>query len=161
MSILIRPACSEDFGQVVQIANETLEDMAVALPHMYKTVEHSISREEYLEKLNSPEGFIYVAATADGESGDVVGFLIGDLRQAPDHEACVPLRYGYVSYFGVTNSWQRGGVGTRLFDACLAEVKARGGQSLMLKVFEYNEKAIRFYERYRMKTLHKIMELPL
>lgn len=57
--------------------------------------------------------------------------------------------------------FQRQGVGKKLFEACMEWSKNKGASSLELNVWEFNEKAISFYESFQMKTVSRKMSLEL
>lgn len=159
MNFRIRPAAPEDYEAVVGIANEAFYDMVEELPHLFRRVPHSIPRREYDGKLADPNVFMLLAETQPEER--VAGFLVAEMRQAPVFDACAPRRYGYVSYFGVKEGYQKQGIGSSLFKRCIEEVSGRGGTFMELKVWEFNDRAIRFYEKFGMRTLNRTMELSL
>ncbi|MCB9179780.1 MAG: GNAT family N-acetyltransferase [Flavobacteriales bacterium] len=56
-------------------------------------------------------------------------------------------RVGYLEDIVVTDRARGQGIGERLFKACAAECVARGYHHLTWQVLDWNEGAIRFYER--------------
>ena len=53
------------------------------------------------------------------------------------------------------------GIGRSLFAACTTWAEGHGADTLLLEVWEFNERAIAFYERLGMTTIHRRMSLPL
>ena len=78
----------------------------------------------------------YVVAVRDD---DLVGYA-GLCAYAPDE--------AYVQTIGVATSKQRGGVGTALLEALLAEAERRGAKRVDLEVRADNDVAIGLYERH-------------
>lgn len=161
MEFRLRPATAGDYEEVDGVANEAFHDMVEVLPHLFRRVPHSIPRQEYEARLADRSVFTMLAVAGGQEQEEVLGFLTAEMRQAPDAEACVPRCYGYVSYFGVKEAFQNKGAGTALFRHCMNEVAERGGTWLELKVWEFNARAFRFYERFGMRSVNRTMELAL
>lgn len=61
----------------------------------------------------------------------------------------------YLEDILVTESWRSKGVGTALMDALVAAAKAEGLHGISWQVLEWNETAIRFYERYNARFDHE------
>jgi GNAT superfamily N-acetyltransferase len=53
----------------------------------------------------------------------------------------------YLEDFCVTEKFRSEGVGQKLFDSYLNEAKARGCKMVKWEVLDWNEKAVKFYER--------------
>jgi len=45
------------------------------------------------------------------------------------------------------------GVGSALMEACLREIEVRGGETVWLGVWERNDRAIRFYEKWKFESV--------
>jgi len=54
----------------------------------------------------------------------------------------------YLEDFLVTNSWRRKGVGDLLFQAVKAEATRRGVRRMDWQVLEWNEPAVKFYQKH-------------
>ena len=57
-----------------------------------------------------------------------------------------PVDCGVLQNIGVIDEYRRLGVGTRLLEMFIEEVRRRDGVAIYLSIFEYNNSAIRFFE---------------
>lgn len=57
----------------------------------------------------------------------------------------------YLEDFIVTEEARGKGIGTLLFEQIIAEGKEKGFTGMMLQVLEWNNAAIKFYKKYKMK----------
>ena len=57
----------------------------------------------------------------------------------------------YLEDIIVTEEWRKQGIGTLLMDALIEEAKQKKFSGIMWQVLEWNEPAIKFYERYKPK----------
>lgn len=85
------------------------------------------------------------------DGGAVVGYAKIKEGEAP---ACVtgPSPVELVRIYVAQSAIGRG-YGGRLMSACLEEAKKRGGATLWLGVWQQNERAIRFYERWTFRKV--------
>jgi [ribosomal protein S18]-alanine N-acetyltransferase len=82
-----------------------------------------------------------VSLVAEGDAGEVVGFVILHL------EGTGGGRRGYVVTLDVAPTYRRIGLAARLLEEGERRVFSSGGEWMELHVFAGNEGAIRFYER--------------
>lgn len=55
----------------------------------------------------------------------------------------------YLEDILVTESWRRKGIGHKLMDALIIEAKQKNFSGIVWQVLDWNEPAIKFYERYK------------
>ena len=67
----------------------------------------------------------------------------------------------YIDDFCGNSNYKRRGIGKLLFQYIVDYVRAEGASSLQLVVWEFNKGAIYFYNKMRMSTRNKKMELNL
>lgn len=113
--------------------------------------------ESYFQELLEDTDYEILVAR---ENGEVVGFAVMQIKEAPPFESMTPRKYAYMNDFGVKNSNQRKGIGRVLFDECVKWSKTKGASSLDLNVWEFNQNAISFYESQGMKSVSQKMTLP-
>jgi len=55
----------------------------------------------------------------------------------------------YLEDLLVTEAWRRKGIGTLLMDALIEEAKEKKFSGIAWQVLDWNESAIKFYEKYK------------
>ena len=156
MKINIESASLDDFNAVNLIVKEGHDEHSEALPHVFKKVYQVMSKTYYCELLEATNCEILVAKL----NKDVVGFAVMELNESPPFESMTSRKYAYMNDFGVKSNCQRQGTGRELFKACVEWSKNKGATSLDLNVWEFNEKAISFYESFGMNSISRKMTLP-
>jgi diamine N-acetyltransferase len=156
MNLIIDTANLSDIYAVNSIVKEGQDEHAEALPHIFKKIDQVMPESYFQDLLEDPNYEILVAR----ENGEVVAFAVMEIKDAPPFESMTPRKYAYMNDFGVKNSNQRKGIGGVLFDECVKWSKNKGASSLDLNVWDFNEKAISFYESHGMKSVSKKMTLP-
>jgi ribosomal protein S18 acetylase RimI-like enzyme len=94
-------------------------------------------------------------------AGEVVGLARVEEQGAPELPVFVQRRYLVVDAVVVTERLRGAGVGQALMEAAHVWGRARGLTSVQLHVWEFNQDAIRFYERLGYTTLSRRMSLTL
>ncbi|SES46307.1 GNAT family N-acetyltransferase [Psychrobacillus sp. OK032] len=155
MTINIMSAKIEDFKTINSIVKEGQDEHSEALPHIFQKVEQVMPDNYFLQLLENPDCEILVAQL----KGNVVGFAVMELKESPSFESMTPRKYAYMNDFGVKNNYQREGIGSALFQACVDWSKINSAASLELNVWEFNHKAISFYESFGMSTVSRKMNL--
>ncbi|HET9462316.1 MAG TPA: GNAT family N-acetyltransferase [Gaiellaceae bacterium] len=119
----IRHAKPSDYGRVIGRINVWWggRDMAPMLPKLF-----------FLHF----EGTSFVA---EDEDGDLVGFVCGFLSQTNDDEA-------YIHFVGVTPDKRGEGVGRRLYERFLTEVRANGRTVVRCVTSPVNRASVEFHQ---------------
>lgn len=119
----IRHAKPSDYGRVIGRINVWWggRDMAPMLPKLF-----------FLHF----EGTSFVA---EDEDGDLVGFVCGFLSQTKDDEA-------YIHFVGVTPDKRGEGVGRRLYERFLTEVRANGRTVVRCVTSPVNRASVEFHQ---------------
>lgn len=157
MKINIVSAKKEDFNAVNIIVKEGQDQHAEALPQIFNKVEQVMPESYFQELLAEPNCNILIAK----DNQTIIGFAVVEIKKSPAFESMVERKYAYINDFGVKSEYKREGVGTALFNACVVWSKEKGAQSLELNVWEFNQQAISFYERFGMKTMSRKMTFNL
>ncbi|MDZ5473062.1 GNAT family N-acetyltransferase [Bacillus sp. 31A1R] len=153
----IRLATIEDYAYVNEIVKEGHDEHAEALPHIFQKVVPVMPISYFKELLDEKDCDILIAV----EEGEIVGFAVMELKQSPPFDSMTPRIYAYMSDFGVKSNSQRKGIGTKLFQACVDWSKDKGATSLDLNVWEFNNRAISFYESFGLETVSRKMSLTI
>lgn len=157
MKIILETAEKRDFNDINSIVKEGHDEHAEALPHIFKKVDPVMPEAYFHELMEDQNSEILVAK----ESGDIVGFAVMELSESPKFESLIPRKFAYINDFGIKRNYQRKGIGKFLFNECVEWAKVRGASSLDLNVWEFNKKAISFYEKYGMGSVSRKMTMPL
>jgi diamine N-acetyltransferase len=129
LSSLARTTFLDTFG-----AQNKPEDVEKHVASRYST---QIQREELADRT-----LTYLIAEVDGVPA---GFAMIGL---PRSESCSNFESPIELFrFYVDLRWHGQGVAAPLMEACYAEARLRSGRTICLSVWEYNPRAIRFYEK--------------
>ena len=134
MEITIRRAVKEDCPRLLELVKELAlyekapEEVTVTLDHF---VESGFGEKP-----------VWWAFCAESE-GIVQGFALYYIRYSTWKGQRM-----YLEDIIVTEKMRGKGIGKLLFDALIAEAKAKGFGGIVWQVLEWNEPAIRFYKKY-------------
>ena len=132
-AIIIRPAVKEDCPRLLELIRELAafervpDSVTVSLP--------------YFEESGFGEKPVWQAFAAVDAADGIVGFALWYTRYSTWKG-----RRLYLEDLIVTQAWRGKGIGTQLMDALIEEAKSYAGMSW--QVLDWNEPAIRFYEKY-------------
>lgn len=147
--------------------DEDIKDLLVELQeHLVKLDKEKYNkitleyREKYfgkvIEEVNKFEGKIYLYI----KQGKVVGFISGIINnEAQDEYDFICPKRGRITELVVSNSERSNGIGDTLITKMENYLHSVGCKDILLAVFAYNERAIKFYEKHgykaRMYTMTK------
>lgn len=123
MSLLLKPMVIDDFDEVIALWKSS-EGIGLS------TADSRESIESYLRR--NP-GLSFVVRNEEELLGAV---LCG-------HDG----RRGFIHHLAVHTRYQRRGIGSRLVEACLDQLKIQGVQKCHLFVFTDNKKAVSFWDK--------------
>jgi ribosomal protein S18 acetylase RimI-like enzyme len=155
MNISIDTARIYDHYAVNLIVKEGQDEHSEALPYIFNKVDQVMPESYFRELLEDPKSEILIAKINE----EVVGFAVMELNESPPFDSMIPRKFAYMNDFGIKSSYQRKGIGKILFEACLEWSKNKDATSLDLNVWEFNKKAIAFYESFGMETISRKMTL--
>ncbi|MFD1173920.1 GNAT family N-acetyltransferase [Oceanobacillus picturae] len=155
MNISIDKARIGDHYAVNLIVKEGQDEHSEALPHIFNKVDQVMPESYFRELLEDPKSDILIAKISE----EIVGFAVMELNESPPFDSMIPRKFAYMNDFGLKSSYQRKGIGKILFEACLEWSKNKDATSLDLNVWEFNKKAISFYESFGMETISRKMTL--
>jgi diamine N-acetyltransferase len=157
MSIIIEKAKVNEFEGINRVMEEGQREHAEALPHIFKDTSPVMPRVFFEELLNDEKLDLLVAKQDD----QIVGFALLRINQSPSFQSVHQRTYTYIDDFGVAKGMQGQGIGRKLFEACRDWALERGSQQLELTVWEFNNKALEFYEALGMETINRKMSITL
>lgn len=157
MKINLEIANFDDFTDINLIVKEGHDEHSEVLPDIFTKVDQVMPEIYFRELLEDPNTDILVAKI----DNEVVGYAVMELNESPPFQSMSKRTFAYMNDFGVKNSCQKRGIGSKLFEACVEWSKKKGASSLDLNVWEFNEKAIDFYKSHAMENLSRKMSLRL
>lgn len=158
MNITIRDAVMEDCERIRPLQKEIADLHHKGRPDLFKTEARYFTREAFAERLNDPNHTIYIA---EADHGEVVGYAFAWMISYRNHSTYIDHDCFYIDDICVLNSYQRNGIGKRLFECCKEKAKEKNCKRLELGVWEFNKDAIAFYESCKMTERVRRMEYRL
>ncbi len=157
MDVKIRPAEPSDSARILEMLAAIGKLHSEGRPDIYCQNLVKYSTEE-LVAIMADERSPIIVAELDGE---VVGYAFMQIKEVRGNSALVERRYVYVDDLCVDESSRGHGIGRLLMDGVVDYTRSIGLSKVELNVWEFNESAVRFYERYGMSTQKRQMELDL
>jgi len=133
--ISVRAAKAADCPRLLELIHELAvyerapQEVTVSLPHFQES--------GFGER---PVWWAYVAEA----NGFIVGFALYYVRYSTWKGQRM-----YLEDIIVTEEWRGKGIGTLLMDTLIEEAKQKGFSGMLWQVLEWNEPAIKFYQRYK------------
>lgn len=158
MNLNFRKACEKD---AVKIAEMLIDIGALhhkGRPDVYKANLQKYNEKEITEILKDEKSPVYVVTD---EEDNVAGYAFCIIKTVEETKALVGRKYLYIDDFCVDGKYRKAGVGTFLMEKVLEEAKKSDVSSIELNVWEFNENAIKFYEKCGFRTQKKEMEFVL
>jgi ribosomal protein S18 acetylase RimI-like enzyme len=156
METTIRRATPEDYPSICKLLEEIDALHRDHLPERFQKYEGPAREQEYFAGLLNDPGVALFVAEQDGA---LMGYGHANIAEAPAIPLFVPRRYGVVDEIVVSSACQNRGVGTQLMDSMHNWAREMGATSVELNVYEFNETAIRFYERLGYRTVSRKMSM--
>jgi diamine N-acetyltransferase len=144
MHITIREATTEDAAMIADLSRQTFYDTFAPDNNpsdMKKFMNEKFTRKSLIEEVGSP-GNIFLLAYADDE---VAGYV--RLREKSERLLNYAPSLEIARIYAATNMIGKG-VGKKLMEASIARAKELGKEIIWLGVWEKNQRAIEFYERF-------------
>jgi ribosomal protein S18 acetylase RimI-like enzyme len=147
MNIIIRPAVKEDCPDMLELVKELAvyerapDEVTVSLGHFIETGfgENPVWWAFVAEKTSDSPLIL-----DNHDERTIVGFALYYIRYSTWKGKKM-----YLEDILVTEAWRCKGIGKMLMDALITEAKEKKFQGITWQVLEWNEPAIRFYERYK------------
>lgn len=141
-SIHIRPAKEPDVKHILRLVRE--------LADYERAPDEVVVTEEILLRDGFGDHPLYYAFVAEDEHGNIPGMALYYIKYSTWKGPCV-----FLEDIVVTQSERGKGIGKQLFEAVLAEAKKRAALRMEWQVLDWNEPAIKFYEKYQPEVLHE------
>lgn len=131
---------------------------------------HSKNREDiYLETNNLETRKIFEEELKDEKAitlcakynNKIVGICLLTVKETGDNKLTKKRCIGYMEVLIVKEGFKKQGIGQKLFDEVKRQAIEIGAEHLELMSWEFNEPALKFYEKQGMKTRSRTLEMGL
>ena len=157
MAVTVRMAKMEDLGDVLRLLAQIAALHEQGRPDIFRKNAAKYDADEYRRIVENPDTPVFAAE----EGGRFLGYAFCQLQVRENHPLLQDMRTLYVDDLCVDESARGRGVGTALMDAAVDWARAQRCHNIDLNVWEFNEGAKAFYERYGMHTMKRYMEILL
>lgn len=151
----VRPGTSHDYSRLSAIFDEAEAFHREALPHVFR---------QPAERFPSPALYNGLVLDRDSdvlvaEAGtELIGFVTVRIDTAPDEPILQPRRFAMVDMLAVRSDRRRQGIGGELMEAAHQWARDRDLHDIALNVWEFNQRAIRFYQALGYQSVSRLME---
>ena len=153
----IRPATIEDYPALAVIGRESQALHHQAHPTLFQSDGEGFTREHVRDMLSGELTAIYVAE----DEGQLLGYAFMRAELRTEMELFRPHVVAEITDIAVTTRMRSQGIGQQLFAAARAWAREQGAERLELVVWDFNTRALDFYQRQGMRTLTRTMSLSL
>ena len=155
---LIRAATNADLPSIVELSNLVQSLHADNHPKLIKPPSGGTEFSDwFVEVIESSESIVLVVE----QFGIVVGYIYAEVVNKPASWVNPSINFLMLHHIGVDTNSQRRGVGKMLMDGIYQEAKNRDISRVELEVWDFNEKANRFFAHYGFKDLRHRMDIQI
>lgn len=150
----IRPATEQDIDELVLLYIEFHEFHVLGVPDRLRTpdaYDEATLRDTLHELVRRDDAQIFVLDT----EGKLVGLAEVYLRQEESHPLTVAHLYGYLQSLIISAPFRKSGLGKRLVTAAQQWAKEQNATEMHVKVWEFAEGPLHFYETLGYRTLKR------
>jgi ribosomal protein S18 acetylase RimI-like enzyme len=140
---LIRKAAEDDLPQLMALNIEVHEYHRQARPDIFKDPTPEAVRRHLVSYLATDQVATFVAE----EGSQLLGYVQVEVKVIPEGDFNKQVRHGIINNLAVTASMRRNGVGRKLLQKAEEWLRQKDLDYSQLNVWEFNESAIRFYEK--------------
>lgn len=157
MEIVIREATLADQDRLELLYAEIDTLHHEALPELFRSHEEIVRPSTFLaDRLADDTMRVFMAEV----NGRLVGMILLKIR-SEEHPIKYSQYYLHISTLIVAADFQGQGVAQRLMDTAVTFARERGLSQLRLNVYDFNQRAIAFYEKEGFTTLSRHLWLNL
>ena len=150
----IRRAEERDLPYIVKLLHQVHDVHSSHRPDIFNRGNRKYNDEQILKIIKNDNAPIYVA----DEGGAVIGYAFCIIEEVKDTPALVDMKSLYIDDLCVDEALRGRHIGSALYEHVLSEAKRLGCYHVTLNVWNFNESAMRFYERCGLSPLKTVME---
>lgn len=151
---MVRIAEENDLVQISKILKEVHTLHQNNRKDIFKDFKEPINMDYYksLIKDNTSEVFVYEIDNL------IIGYMTLKLIEVKNHPVLLDRRILKMEDLAILNKFQNNGYGSKLFDKAIEYSKYINSDGLELQVWDFNEKALKFYQNNSMKCKYLTLE---
>ncbi|MCU0645187.1 MAG: GNAT family N-acetyltransferase [bacterium] len=157
--LIIREAIGSDYQALCDLFDQVDEFHRKQVPHIFRKPEGESRSSDYVENLMADANTGLFVAQANER---LVGLICCFMRETPDIPILVPRKYVYIDNLVVDKNHRRQGIGMALLQKAHTWAIEHEIDEIELNVWQFNDDAIRLYEKLGYKTtllrMSKILE---
>ena len=157
VDIKIRKAGTADSERIIELLRQIGEHHHNGRPDMFRENLIKYNTDELKQILQTPERPVFVAVNEN----NIIGYAMCEIITFDNHKAYNNHKSFYIDDLCVDEKCRNGGTGSMLFEKCIEHAKEQGCYCIELNVWEFNQSAVKFYEKCGMVTRSRKMELIL
>jgi ribosomal protein S18 acetylase RimI-like enzyme len=154
---MLREANTEDIMVLNEIFREELVYHRGIMPTIFK-LQNNVINDSWLESIIQNENRFMVVAE---DNGKIVGCILFRIDTNPDDDIYKIRRFGYIDEMIVNEPFRRRGIGKKLLEHTIKELKSRDIDEVEIDVWEKNTIGQGFYKKHGFKTVRRRMKLDL
>lgn len=158
MEIRIRKAEKKDAPKIAEMLVGIGALHHNGRPDIYKDNLQKYNESDILGILQDETSPVYVAAD---ENDAVAGYAFCQIKEVKESKTLVGRKFMYIDDFCVDEKYRKMHIGQTLMQAVSEEARKMNVSSIELNVWEFNESAIKFYEKCGFNTQKREMEIVL
>lgn len=140
----IRKATQHDIDQITTLLFELNQFHQDNLPNDYKSPEEIAKKIDIQEYIDDKQKVALVACL-ENDTDKMVGFILGDIWQRKSL-ILKDRRIANIADIVVDKNYQNQGIGKQLFNAFEKEMKALNADEVWVEIYDFNKRAIDFYQ---------------
>jgi ribosomal protein S18 acetylase RimI-like enzyme len=157
MEFIIRTTTSQDYKELCGVFMEVHSLHVEAVPSAFRKLKTSEEvKEQFSFALDRDDAILLVAESA----GQIAGAVCAKMIDAPGDSYLAPSRFLLIDTLVVREKFRRNGIGKALLDKAHRWGKEKGAVRAALSVWEFNQNAIKAYEKLGYQTMIRRMWLP-
>jgi diamine N-acetyltransferase len=153
-ALSIREALLSDAQALGNLLVEIQTFHVAALPNIFLPIGQDEQTVALLtDQITTPDAQSFIAE----EGGKIVGYIWVRMRRPPPIHLMVPRQFAEIDTLVVAETHRGAGVGRALVTRAQGWAIEQGADEIRLVVYEFNQDAIRFYERLGFATSRRTM----
>ena len=151
----IRIAKKEDLGQLINILEQISQIHYESRPDIFKKKSKMQVKEDAIGIMNDKDKKVLVAID---NTSKIYGVLIYKIKEVKNHINLKESKILWIDELGVDEKYRGKGIGRCLMEEASIISKKLNCQRIELNCWDFNKKAISFYEKFGMSLQRRIME---
>lgn len=144
LSIKIRRAVESDYENINSLYFSNYSEYAKYIPDSYREPpQKTLPKGTYLNMIDDKQALVVVAENGN----EFAGMLYATIEKADGDEWTLLYHRVSIDEIAVLPQYENHGIGTKLMQEAESWAKTKGIKDLIVLVYDFNKKAISFYEK--------------